>query len=93
MTPPVLNAFELAKLRPRAVPGSEKPLTQQKLNEQKRRENERKKANPGRIVRVVDTAGRSTPFDRPKGQEIVLEGSLSGQQSTAKRAAMRKARI
>lgn len=88
----VLNAFELAKLRPRAVPGSEKPLTQQKLNEQKRRENERK-ANPGRIVRVVDAAGRSIPFDRPKGQEIVLEGSLSGQQSTAKRAAMRKARI
>lgn len=86
----VLNAFQM--VRPRAVPGSEKPLTQQKLNEQKRRENERK-ANPGRIVRVVDTAGRSIPFDRPKGQEIVLEGSVSGQQSTAKRAAMRKARI
>ena len=92
MTPPVLNAFELAKLRPRAVPGSEKPLTQQKLNEQKRRANERER-NPGRIVRVVDAAGRSIPFDRPKGQEIVLEGSVSGQQSTAKRAAMRKARI
>lgn len=92
MTPPVLNAFELAKLRPRAVPGSEKPLTQQKLNEQKRRENERK-ANPGRIVRVVDAAGRAIPFDRPKGQEIVLEGSVSGQQSTTRRAAMRKARI
>lgn len=44
MTPPVLNAFELAKLRPRAVPDSEKPLTQQKLNEQKRRENERTKS-------------------------------------------------
>ena len=75
----VLNAFQM--VRPRAVPDSEKPLTQQKLNEQKRRENERK-ANPGRIVRVVDAAGRSIPFDRPKGQEIVLEGSLSGQQST-----------
>ena len=86
----VLNAFQM--VRPRAIPNSEKPLPQQKLNEQKRRENERK-ANPGRIVRVVDAAGRSIPFDRPKGQEIVLEGSLSGQQSTAKRAAMRKARI
>ena len=88
----VLNAFQLAAQRPRAIPGSEKPLTKAKLAEQKRRENERK-ANPGRIVRVVDTAGRSIPFDRPKGQEIVLEGSVSGQQSTAKRAAMRKARI
>ena len=92
MTPPVLNAFELEKLRPRAVPDSEKPLTKAKLAEQTRRANE-KKRNPGRVVLVVDAAGRSIPFERPKGQEIVIEGSLSAKQSTAKRAAMRQARI
>ena len=60
----VLNAFQM--VRPRAIPGSEKPLTKAKLAEQTRRENERK-ANPGRIVRVVDTAGRAIPFER-KGE-------------------------
>ena len=91
MTPPVLNAFELAKLRPRAVPDSEKPLTKAKLAEQTRRANERAR-NPGRVVRVVDTAGRAIPFER-KGECFVIEGSLSGQQSAAKRAAMRRASI
>ena len=85
----ILNAFQM--VRPRAVPGSEKPLTQQKLNEQKRRANE-KARNPGRVVRVVDAAGRAIPFER-KGECFVIEGSLSNQQSAAKRAAMRRASI
>ena len=87
----VLNAFELAKLRPRAVPDSEKPLTKAKLAEQTRRANERAR-NPGRVVRVVDVAGRQIPFER-KGECFVIEGSLSAQQSAAKRAAMRRAQI
>lgn len=87
----VLNAFELAKLRPRAVPDSEKPLTKAKLAEQTRRANE-KKRNPVRVVRVVDVAGRAMPFER-RSECFVVEGSLSAQQSAAKRAAMRKARI
>ena len=91
MTPPVLNAFELAKLRPRAVPDSEKPLTKAKLAEQTRRANERAR-NPGRIVRVVDVSGRPIPFER-KSDCFALEGSLSGQQSADHRAVMRKARI
>ena len=85
----VLNAFQM--VRPRAIPNSEKPLTKAKLAEQTRRENERK-ANPGRIVRVVDVSGRPIPFER-KRDCFVLEGSLSGQQSADHRAAMRKARI
>ena len=85
----ILNAFQM--VRPRAIPGSEKPLTKAKLAEQKRRENERK-ANPGRIVRVVDAAGRPMPFER-KRDCFAIEGSLSAQQSEAHRAAMRKARI
>ena len=87
----VLNAFELAKLRPRAVPDSEKPLTKAKLAEQTRRANERKR-NPGRVVRVVDVSGRAIPFER-KNDCFYVEGSLSGQQSAAKRAAMRRAQI
>lgn len=85
----VLNAFQL--VRPRAVPDSEKPLTKAKLAEQTRRANE-KKRNPGRVVRVVDVAGRQIPFER-KGECFVVEGSLSGRQSAEKRAAMRQARI
>lgn len=85
----VLNAFQM--VRPRAIPGSEKPLTKAKLAEQTRRENERK-ANPGRIVRVVDVSGRPIPFER-KSDCFVVEGSLSAQQSAAHRAAMRRARI
>lgn len=87
----VLNAFQLASLRPRAVPDSEKPLTKAKLAEQTRRANE-KKRNPGRVVRVVDVSGRQIPFER-KGECFVIEGSLSGQQSNEKRRQMRKARI
>ena len=87
----VLNAFQLASLRPRAVPDSEKPLTKAKLAEQTRRAN-KKRRNPGRVVRVVDVSGRAIPFER-KGECFVVEGSLSGQQSAAKRAAMRQARI
>ena len=87
----VLNAFQLAAQRPRAIPNSEKPLTKAKLAEQKRRESERK-ANPGRIVRVVDTAGRAIPFER-KGECFVIEGSLSAQQTNDKRRQMRQARI
>lgn len=87
----VLNAFQLAAQRPRAIPNSEKPLTKAKLAEQTRRENERK-ANPGRIVRVVDAGGRAIPFER-KSNYFAIEGSLSAQQSAAHRAAMRRARI
>lgn len=90
-TTPVLNAFELAKLRPRAVPDSEKPLTKAKLAEQTRRANE-KKRNPGRVVRVVDAAGRCVPFER-KNDGFFIEGSLSAQQSNEKRRQMRRAQI
>ena len=84
----VLNAFQLAQ-RARELASTAIPETVAQAR--KRAIDAAKK--PQRVVRVVDTAGRSIPFDRPKGQEIVLEGSLSGQQSTTKRAAMRKARI
>ena len=84
----VLNAFQLAIIN-RDVARTAIPETVAQAR--KRAVDAAKK--PQRVVRVVDTAGRSIPFDRPKGQEIVLEGSVSGQQSTAKRAAMRKARI
>ena len=87
----VLNAFELAKLRPRAVPDSEKPLTKAKLAEQTRRANE-KKRNPGRIVRVVDVSGRAIHFER-KNDCFFIEGSLSAQQTNDKRREMRQARI
>ena len=87
----VLNAFQLAAQRQRAIPNSEKPLTKAKLAEQTRRANE-KKRNPGRVVRVVDVSGRAIPFER-KGECFVIEGSLSAQQTNDKRRAMRKARI
>ena len=84
----VLNAFQIAQ-RARERASTEKPVT---VAQARKRAVDAKK-KPQRIVRVVDAAGRSIPFDRPKGQEIVIEGSLSGKQSTAKRAAMRQARI
>ena len=87
----VLNAFELAKLRPRAVPDSEKPLTKAKLAEQTRRANERKR-NPDRVVRVVDVSGRAIPFER-KNDCFFIEGSLSAQQTNDKRRQMRRASI
>ena len=87
----VLNAFELAKLSPRAVPDSEQPLTKAKLAEQTRRANERAR-NPGRVVRVVDVSGRAIPFER-KNDCFFIEGSLSAQQTNDKRREMRKARI
>ena len=85
----VLNAFELAK-RAREE-GSTSSAIPETVAQARTRAIDAKKKHP-RVVRVVDTAGRAIPFER-KGECFVIEGSLSGQQSAAKRAAMRRASI
>lgn len=83
----VLNAFQIAQ-RARERASTEKPVTVAQAR--KRAVDAAKK--PQRVVRVVDTAGRAMAFER-KSDYFVIEGSLSGQQSAAKRAAMRRASI
>ena len=83
----VLNAFQIAQ-RARERASTEKPVTVAQAR--KRAIDAAKK--PQRVVRVIDTAGRAIPFER-KNDCFAIEGSLSGQQSAAKRAAMRRASI
>lgn len=83
----VLNAFQIAQ-RARERASTEKPVTVAQAR--KRAVDAAKK--PQRVVRVVDTAGRCVPFER-KNDGFFIEGSLSGQQSNEKRAAMRRASI
>ena len=85
----VLNAFELAK-RAREEGSTSSAIPETVAQARKRAVDAKKK--PQRVVRVVDVAGRAIPFER-KGECFVIEGSLSGQQSAAKRAAMRRAQI
>lgn len=83
----VLNAFQIAK-RAREQASTENLVTIAQAR--KRAVDAAKKRQ--RVVLVVDVSGRAIPFER-KGECFVIEGSLSGQQSAAKRAAMRQARI
>ena len=86
----VLNAFQLAKRAREGGSTSSAAIPETVAQARKRAIDAKKK--PQRIVRVVDAAGRAIPFER-KGECFVIEGSLSGQQSAAKRAAMRRASI
>ncbi len=83
----VLNAFQVAQLA-REQASKAKPVT----TAQARKRAVDAKKKPQRVVRVVDTAGRAMAFER-KSDYFVIEGSLSGQQSNEKRAAMRRASI
>lgn len=83
----VLNAFQIAKCA-REAARLAKPVT---VAQARKRAVDAKK-KPQRVVRVVDTAGRAMAFER-KSDYFVIEDSLSGQQSAAKRAAMRRASI
>lgn len=77
----VLNAFEIAALRKK-----------QRSTQQTEAQKPAKQKPAKRDGMVIDGAGRWRPFER-KNDCFVIEGSLSAQQSNAKRSEMRMARI